>query len=331
MKINAAQRLLSEYNPKPIKPVEMQKSAEPVEPVKPSTPTTPVKPSAPIVPPKPKDPIKPEDAWYDEGKEDDVEDSEEDGDEEKDSIEAANRLTVTASIEDVSYKQYCAFLSATLKEADELNAFSLPSVLTHFFSEYKKLIADISEHLKVSKTEIVAAFKERSVFKLLKALKFSVITAVKAVKATAALLHHGLMAVVHDLEKSGAFQHVQKSAKAVDDLLAKYPLLKKLAGPALAGLLIWMWFNMSFSGNFDSDMALDAVIDALKGNFSIYDLFATPSGIAGLVLLAAGLSGVSLFNYLSVSNWNFLIALFYTAAKKLHLAVKIPALSALKV
>lgn len=238
-------------------------------------------------------------------------------------IEAATRLRQSLVAEDITYEQYCAVLHAVLG-SKEITALSLPSVLMHFFDEYKKIMTDIAQHLKISKEHVVEAFKERSVFKFLAAVKFSLKAALKAVKATTALMHYGLLAIVKDLEHKGVFKHLQKGAHAVDEFLDAHPLFRKLAGPALAGLMIWIWFHMSFSGHVDSDLALTSAIDALRGHFSIYDLFASKAGIEGLVLLALGMSGMSLFDYLSESTLNFLLALFYTAAHKLKLRVPLP-------
>ena len=242
-------------------------------------------------------------------------------------LNAAVRLRTP---DDVSYEVYCRFVDATQRDANQLVAFGLPSILTSLWKQYKEAISKISEEFGIGVEDVVKAFKERSVFKFLKAVKFSLKTAVKAIHETVSLLHKGLAKAITELHRSGAFKHVETSAKAVDDILNKYPILKKLSGLAIAGFLIWMWLNMSFSGDAKSDFALDDVVLALAGNYSVYDLFASPVGIQGLIQLAAGVSGVSLFTYLNSNTFNFMLALFYTAAKRLKLNVKIPKLSALR-
>ena len=47
---------------------------------------------------------------------------------------------------------------------------------------------------------------------------------------------------------------------------------------------------MSFIGDVESDYDLSVVGDALQGNYSMTDLLTSPSGVAGLGLLAAGIA-----------------------------------------
>ena len=47
---------------------------------------------------------------------------------------------------------------------------------------------------------------------------------------------------------------------------------------------------MSFSGNLDSDYDLSSIPEAIAGNIGFADVLATPAGIKGMGLLAAGLA-----------------------------------------
>jgi hypothetical protein len=112
-------------------------------------------------------------------------------------------------------------------------------------------------------------------------------------------------------------QKIAKGAASVDDLLNKYPILKKLSGPIIAGLLIWMWMNMSYIGDIDYDLDFTSIINALKGSFSVYDLFASPSGLMMVSLLGAGMVGISV-PWLTGSLIDLVIALVFTASKKMN-------------
>ena len=48
--------------------------------------------------------------------------------------------------------------------------------------------------------------------------------------------------------------------------------------------------RMSFSGNLDSDYDLSSIPEAIAGNIGFTDVLATPAGVKGMGLLAAGLA-----------------------------------------
>ena len=74
---------------------------------------------------------------------------------------------------------------------------------------------------------------------------------------------------------------------------------------------------MSFSGNLDSDYDLSSIPEAIAGNIGFADVLATPAGIKGLGLLAAGLATGGLTTLWLGGKKGMMMASAYTGAKKI--------------
>ena len=127
------------------------------------------------------------------------------------------------------------------------------------------------------------------------------------------------------MEKEGWLDKLKAGTAKIDDLLNRFPILKKITGPVIAGLLFYIWLNMSFTGSFSYDFDMSQILAALVGSYSITDLLATPEGLATLTLLVTGIltAGALSFPWLADSVRNLVLALVYTGAKK----AKIPDLA----
>jgi len=77
-------------------------------------------------------------------------------------------------------------------------------------------------------------------------------------------------------------------SKHIDALLNEYPIIKKIGGPVIAGILLLVWMNMSFTGDWDSDMNMTPILKAFSGDYNITELFLSDAGIEMLALLALG-------------------------------------------
>jgi hypothetical protein len=189
------------------------------------------------------------------------------------------------------------------------------SDIISFFNELKSTFTKIQSDFHISIDKIAVAFKQRDVFKLLKAFRFSLASILRAMKSLNTLIHSGLVTAIRQFTRSDLFQKVKKGVATIDEVFDEYPVLKKLAGPALAALLLFVWLNMSFTGSFDSDFDFTDIIGALNGHFSLTDLFASDSGLANLLLFAVGFATGLSFPWLAESSYNMIVALLYTAIK----------------
>jgi hypothetical protein len=216
---------------------------------------------------------------------------------------------------EISYEIYCTVLD-NLGTGAEL-AFGLPTELIKFGHEIKEILERIGERVAVGFTDLITAFKQRDVFSLLKAVHFNLKTVLHAMLEVSSIISKGLIHVFEILAKSNVVRALRDGATTVDKVLDEHPLLRKLTGPVLAGLLLWIWLSMTFVGDPRFDMDLTTAIDAFKGNFSVADLFTSPSGLAMIALLGTGFMGLSV-PWLGSSVYNLIVALIYTGYKKLR-------------
>lgn len=94
-----------------------------------------------------------------------------------------------------------------------------------------------------------------------------------------------------------------------------HPFFKRAAGVAVAGMLIFIWLNMTFTGHPFYDFDLSDMVAALAGDFVLYEIFAGEDGIRLLMLFATGfLLGLS-FPWPGPQHIQFVSAVTYGAAK----------------
>lgn len=214
--------------------------------------------------------------------------------------------------EALTYKDYRRILSAiesgkTVETAD---------IFAPIFAKFKDIVETIANDFKISVAQLIEAFKQKDMFKLLKAIGFNLWHLLKAVHAASDLLKHSLMTVIHEISESKIVQQIRKGAVKVDELLNKYPILKKITGLAMAGILLYMWINMSFIGNAHYDLNLSDVVAAFVGRYSIAELFTSDAGLLFVSLFGIGFSGLS-FPWLGTKLANLLAAMTYTLFLKL--------------
>jgi hypothetical protein len=216
-----------------------------------------------------------------------------------------------------SFEVYCSHLDSLYKvEAIEWKKM-LPRPLAAFYENLKVTFSEIAKEAKVGVEQLVAAFKDKDLFKLFTSIRFNLKVLSKALFECLSLFRKGLDKIFEELKKSGVLDSLEKGTKHIDAILEKYPLLKKLAGPAMAGLLLYMWMSMSFLGDPSWDFDMSDIIDALAGRFTIYDLFGSPQGLTTITAFLIGsVTGIS-FPWLTSNLISLVVALIYTGAKKL--------------
>lgn len=183
------------------------------------------------------------------------------------------------------------------------------------YNDIKLFISNIKKSVSLSVSEIIKALKNKDIFELLKALKFSFKKLLKGFSTLSSLVRKGLFKVFESAFNSKAIQLIRKGSLKVDDILNKHPILKRLTGFAIAALLIYIWLNMSFTGELDYDFNFGDVIAAVQGNFSLTDLFISPAGAVMLTLFATG--GVAGVAWLGATSSNLILGLVYTGYTKL--------------
>jgi hypothetical protein len=190
--------------------------------------------------------------------------------------------------------------------------------LNKIFNEIKMFTEKISKELNIGISEVIKAFKDRNVFNILKSFGFAFKKILKCVNIFTTLIKQGILGIFDEIVKTKTFQKIKSGAIKVDELLNRYPLLKRLTGIAMAGLLLWMWLNMTFIGDLDYDFNFGDIINAISGNFSIEQLFFSSSGLMLITLFGVGnFMGIS-FPWLGKSVFNLMMGISYTGFVKLR-------------
>lgn len=236
------------------------------------------------------------------------------------------RQVITA--DSITYEQYAHVLDiiASGKSFEEAGVFG--DFFKKVFSPLKKVFESVKESVGLGVEEFAKAFKAKNVYALMKAIKFNVALLFKGVVEAGKLVDRGLLKVVQKITHSDTFQKVKKGIIKFDAVLDEHPILKRLTGVALAGLLFWIWLNMSFTGNASSDFDLSMVGAALFGKYSLEDLFTSDQGVYMISLLLPGIMGIS-FPWLGHKAANLIMAIAYTGYKYLRDSGKLKELKAL--
>ncbi len=159
--------------------------------------------------------------------------------------------------------------------------------------------------------DLVAALSTSKVYKFLKTIQFNLSAILRGLNEAMSLLHKGLSRVFQQLADSGVVTKLRSGAMKIDELLKQYPLLSRVTGIVIAGLLFYMWLNMSFTGRFESDFDLTSVAQALRGNFSLADFFTGPGLLDEFLFILGASTGLS-FPWLASSLGCVILALLYT-------------------
>ena len=227
--------------------------------------------------------------------------------------------------ENVTYNDYLDALDeiAILDQDGQLNEGMLDALsgltgkVGAFISNAKKSMSEIIDTTKLETKDLIKAFKNKEIFNVLKKVGFSVKKLLAMLKAGQKALNGGLAKIFKEIHNNKIIQKIHSGVMTVDEFINKYPILNRIGGIAVAGALLWVWLNMSFTGaSLDYDIDQSAVLDALSGNYSLADLFSSPDGLKTLAFLALGLSGVSVVSYFPATAYNLTMSIVYTALKK---------------
>ena len=182
-------------------------------------------------------------------------------------------------------------------------------------NEFNKLVAEHGIELST----LLKAFKDKDFFAILSFFKYSLKACFKGITEAAKLLHGGLLKIFVNLHKDNALlERIKAGGADFDEYLSKHPILKRITGVAVAGMLLYFWLNMTFLGHLDYDMDISAMFKALKGTFSIEQLFLSPQGNLLLVLFLTGFAsgGMISFVWLGGGLYNLILAITYVLFKR---------------
>jgi hypothetical protein len=223
----------------------------------------------------------------------------------------------------ITYEIYCEMINVIMIDPlsegviDDIKKMNLSRELIRIFNDLKNNLITISKDFSVGIPELISSFKQKNIFNIFKAFKFNFSLMFRAIRELTKFIKGGLLAVFRELHKTKAIQKVRSGALKIDAVLAKHPILKKVTGVVIAGLLLYIWLNMTFIGDLDYDFNFSDTAAALAGSFSIADLFVSPEGLMLITLFGSGAAlGLSI-PWLGKATYNLVLAIIYTAYYKI--------------
>ena len=223
-----------------------------------------------------------------------------------------SQLKLTDLIAEIQYDEFVLFVQEHKLDEDcsMLNELGIPKRLKKIWGFIKELAEKVSFKL----VDLVKLFMDKVVFKFFAKIKFSMEWLFKLVKKGFKAYKDVIKAIGDYIASTKVGKWTEEKLKDLDAFLAKHPKTKRIAGMAVAGILIYIWLNMTFTGNADYDFDMTDMILALGGGFTLSTLFAGPEGMALLTLFATGMIGLS-FPWPGPQHFQFIGAVLYGSAK----------------
>lgn len=171
-------------------------------------------------------------------------------------------------------------ISAELYEQQKLNESLIPRSIEKIW----RFIKEFSKEAKIHIKDLVELFKNKPVFLFFQRLKWDIKKLFELVKQGYHTYKKVFPLLSQWIKKHNVVKWTEEKIKEFDSFLETHPLLKKITGVVCAGLLVYLWLTMSFTGDFRSDFDLTAVLESLRGKFTLQDLFISDAGIQTLLL-----------------------------------------------
>jgi len=221
-------------------------------------------------------------------------------------------MSLTDILHEMQYDEFCLFVKEHGLDSEEtiLSEFAIPGKLKKIW----KFLMELKDIIKVKVVDLVKLFLDKTVFKFFAKIKFSLDWLFKLVKKGFKAYKDVIKAIGEYIANTKVGKWTEEKLKDLDAFLAKHPKTKRIAGMAVAGILIYIWLNMTFTGNADYDFDMTDMILALGGGFTLSSLFAGPEGMALLTLFATGMIGLS-FPWPGPQHFQFIGAVVYGSAK----------------
>jgi hypothetical protein len=213
------------------------------------------------------------------------------------------------TVEDYEYICFKSIMKEVI-EGGIINEFSIPSFLSKQYDFVKDLASNISINIK----DLAKLFMNRTVFNFFSKIKWSFEFVFDLAKKGLKIYREVLDAIGEYVAKTKVGKWTEDTLNDLDNFLKTHPKIKRIAGIGVAALLIYIWFNMTFTGDFEYDFNLVDVLAALGGKFSLSQIFAGKDGMKLLLLFATGVIGLS-FPWPGPTSVKFLTAVVKSIAQ----------------
>lgn len=225
------------------------------------------------------------------------------------------RLDSITIQEENTYLEFVRWANAY--DENRLEEFKIPGIITRQIAFVKKLARDT----KFKFSSLLKFFSNKTIFQFFTKIKFSFVTLHKLLKQGFKAYQTVLDAISEYIAQSPLGQFKEKQLAGLDKFLLKHPKVKRIAGVAVAALLIYIWFNMTFTGDPAFDFDMTDLLAALGGSFSLASLFSGTQGTKLLLLFATGAIGLT-FPWPGPAKVQFAIGVIQTLAQKVRVQLE---------
>lgn len=202
-----------------------------------------------------------------------------------------------------------------LSESIQLNE------LTGWLKERMNFISELASKLKVKLADLIKLFTNSKVYKFFSTIKWSFDKLFELAKTGMKYYRLLLDAISEFMSKNKIVKWTEAKLKLLDEFLSNNPKLKHIAGIGVAALLIYIWMNMSFTGDIEYDFDMSTIILALAGKFTLHTLFGGKEGIKLLMLFITGTIGLS-FPWPGPQSIQFISGLVFALSNSIKSKIK---------
>jgi hypothetical protein len=169
-------------------------------------------------------------------------------------------------------------------------------------------IKSIASYAQMKLEDIVTLFKDSRVFKFFNAIRFNLANLWKFVKSGLDAYTKIQKAIAEYISKTKVGKWTTEALAGLDKFLQSHPVVGRIGGVAVAGMLLYIWMNMSFTGDFSYDFDFADILAAIGGKYSLATLFGGADGTRMLLLFATGMIGLT-FPWPGPTHVKFVVAL----------------------
>jgi hypothetical protein len=194
-----------------------------------------------------------------------------------------------------------------------LDEFSIPKAIKDKFEFIKELSVETGFKIK----DLFKLFLNKYVFKFFTLIGWSITKLFNIVKSGYKAYQDLQKVITEYVHSNKVIQWTKNELEKLDTFLSKHPKTRRIVGVAVAvaGLLIYIWLTMSFTGDALDDFDITMVFASLTGHATLSDVFGTPAGTKMLMLFVTGaITGLG-FPWGGSSLFKFSIAVIVSLAK----------------
>jgi len=221
-------------------------------------------------------------------------------------------------LEEQEYQEYCNFINDYSINMNE-------NILKNISGALKKkldFIKNMALDLGVDFIEFAMIFKDTKVFKFFARIGWSIKKLYDLLQKGLKYVHIIINAISEYIAKTPVGRWTEEKLKDLDKWLQTHPKTKRIAGIAVAAILAYIWFNMTFTGDISYDFGMDDLLLALAGKMSIASIFSGPGGVKLLLMFATGAVGLT-FPWPGPAKIQFVAGIISTLIQRLKIRTKI--------